>query len=205
MLDQVVAHRLYRNNRQQGGVSTVVLSTVHEHKDLLRCFQTVRDSGNYDPPTVREARGFVGMLEDEDFYHVTVDMLFHQLQKRSIVYITGISQRLHDSMQTVCDAVLSHAKEWFSFTKHLISVTLLQGDLFPVHTVMFPDSVLETTVEAYKAKLKTELYLIYENYNFTACRGALTLFQYIMEHDILEQPWNNLQGTCTETVFSIVL
>ncbi|CAL8352596.1 unnamed protein product [Merluccius merluccius] len=93
--------------------------------------------------------------------HVTVDMLFHQLQKKSIVYITGISQRLHDSMQTV------------SAGNHR---------------------------EAYKAKLKTELYLIYENDNFMACRGALTLFQYIMEHDILKQPWNNLQGTCTETL-----
>lgn len=60
----------------------------------------------------------------------------------------------------------------------------------------FPDSALETTVEAYpalnKAKLKTELSLIYENDEFKACSGALTLFQFFME--------NNLQGTFTETV-----
>lgn len=48
----------------------------------------------------------------------------------------------------------------FSFTNHLISATLLQGNLFVRHTTQFPDAALETTVEAYpildKAKLRTE-------------------------------------------------
>ena len=96
----------------------------------------------------------------------------------------------------MCDTILSHAKERYSFTKHLISATLLQGDLFPQHSVKFPDSVLETTVEAYptldKAKLKTELSLVYENEEFKACSGALALFQVFME--------NNLQDTFSETV-----
>lgn len=43
-----------------------------------------------------------------------------------------------------------------------------------------------------KAKLRTELSLIYENDKFSACSGALTLLQFFME--------NNLQGTFTETV-----
>ena len=96
----------------------------------------------------------------------------------------------------MCDTILSHAKERYSFTKHLISATLLQGDLFPQHSVKFPDSALETTVEAYptldKAKLKTELSLVYENEEFKACSGALALFQVFME--------NNLQDTFSETV-----
>ncbi|CAB1433771.1 unnamed protein product [Pleuronectes platessa] len=157
-----------------------------------------------------------------------VDMLFNQLQKRSIdsVYITGVIQRFTNSIQAirdsvplsvqqpstkkrralgqeeqhrlateVCDTILNHAKERFSFTKHLISATLLQGDLFPQHSVKFPDSALETTVEAYptldKAKLKTELSLVYENEEFMACSGALALFQVFME--------NNLQDTFSET------
>ena len=95
----------------------------------------------------------------------------------------------------MCDTILSHAKERYSFTKHLISATLLQGDLFPQHSVKFPDSALETTVEAYptldKAKLKTELSLVYENEEFKACSGALALFQVFME--------NNLQDTFSET------
>ncbi|XP_071371303.1 zinc finger MYM-type protein 1-like [Centroberyx affinis] len=246
LLDQVVARRLPGTSTTRWNFHSRAVNTVYEHKDdLLRCFQTIRDSGNFDPPTVREAGGFVRMLEDEDFcfflalFHKImphVDMLFNQLQKRNIdsVYITGIIQRFTNSMQTirasipslreehsgsvqqqptkkrrtlgqgeqqrlateVCDTILSHAKERFSFTKHLISATLLQGDLFPEHTVKFPDSALETTVEAYpmlnKAKLKTELTLIYENNEFKACSGALTLFQFFME--------NNLQGTFTETV-----
>lgn len=43
-----------------------------------------------------------------------------------------------------------------------------------------------------KAKLRTELSLIYENHEFRACSGALTLFQFFME--------NSLQSTFTETV-----
>ena len=46
----------------------------------------------------------------------------------------------------------------------------------PKHSVKFPDSALETTVEAYptlhKAKLKTELSLVYENEEFKSCSGA---------------------------------
>ncbi|KAK0147470.1 hypothetical protein N1851_013074 [Merluccius polli] len=33
----------------------------------------------------------------------------------------------------VCDTILVHAKERFSFTQHLISATLLHGELFPQH------------------------------------------------------------------------
>ncbi|KAM6944155.1 uncharacterized protein PEZ65_002050 [Lycodopsis pacificus] len=96
----------------------------------------------------------------------------------------------------VCDTILVHAKERFSFTQHLISATLLHGELFPQHRVTFPDSALETTVAAYPmlnlAKLKTELSLIYENREFQACSGAVPMYQFFME--------NNLQGTFTETV-----
>ncbi|XP_033990409.1 uncharacterized protein LOC117485813 [Trematomus bernacchii] len=96
----------------------------------------------------------------------------------------------------VCDTILSHAKERFSFTKHLISSTLLQGDLFQQHSRTFPEAALETTVEAYplldKAKLKTELSLVYDNDQFRACSGAVTLLQFFLD--------NNLQETFTETV-----
>lgn len=73
----------------------------------------------------------------------------------------------------VCDTILTHAKERFSFTQHLISATLLHGELFPQQRVKFPDTVLETTVEANpmlnKAKLKTDPSLVYENDEFKAC------------------------------------
>ena len=91
---------------------------------------------------------------------------------------------------------MSHAKERFSFTKHLISATLLQGDLFPQHSRKFADSVLETTVDACpmldKARLKTELSLIYEHVDFQGCSGAPALLQVLMG--------NNLQDTFSKTV-----
>lgn len=91
---------------------------------------------------------------------------------------------------------MSHAKERFSFTKHLVSATLLQGDLFQQHNSRFPDSALQTTVEASpsldKARLKTELSLIYENEELRSWSGVLALYQALMA--------NNLQDTFTETV-----
>lgn len=60
----------------------------------------------------------------------------------------------------------------------------------------FPESALETTVGEYpmlnKAKLKTELSLIYENPEFRVGSGAVPLYQFFIE--------NNLQSTFTETV-----
>lgn len=91
---------------------------------------------------------------------------------------------------------MTHATERFAFTKHLVSATLLQGDLFQQHRRKFPDRALETTVEAYpsldKARLKTELSLIYDNEEFQNCSGALALYQVLMA--------NNLQDTFAETV-----
>ncbi|XP_041846740.1 uncharacterized protein LOC121643403 isoform X2 [Melanotaenia boesemani] len=104
--------------------------------------------------------------------------------------------RQHHLATEVCDTIMCHAKKRFSFTKHLVSATLLQGDLFPQHSQTFPDSALDTTVEACpsldKARLKTELSMIYGNEEFRSCSGALALYQVLME--------NNLQDTFTETV-----
>lgn len=94
VLDQVVAHRLPRASTTRWNFQSRAVNTVYEHKDdLLKCFQIIRDSGNFDNSTVREAGGFVRMLEDEAFcfffalFHKimpNVDMLFNQLQKRNI-------------------------------------------------------------------------------------------------------------------------
>ena len=91
---------------------------------------------------------------------------------------------------------MGHANERFSFTSHLVSATLLQGDLFEQYCHMFPDEALNTTAKAYpmlnKAKLKTELSLIYESPDFKGCSGALALYQVLQR--------NNLHETLSETV-----
>ncbi|XP_016119634.1 uncharacterized protein, partial [Sinocyclocheilus grahami] len=117
----------------------------------------------------------------------------YQPKKRQRTLGPGEQQRLATE---VCDTILIHTKERFSFTQHLVSATLLHGEMFPQHSVKFPESALETTVEAYpmlnKAKLKTELSLIYENYEFKVGSGAVPLYQFFIK--------NNLQSTFTETV-----
>ncbi|XP_041837796.1 uncharacterized protein LOC121637663 [Melanotaenia boesemani] len=96
----------------------------------------------------------------------------------------------------VCDTILDHAKERFSFTKHLISATLLQADRLQQYNSQFPEAALNTTMEAYpllnKGKLKTELALIYSNDEFKSCTGAVALYHLFMR--------NNLQDIFSETV-----
>ena len=64
-----------------------------------------------------------------------------------------------------CDTILAHNKA--RFTGHLVSATLVQGTMFERYCHYFPADALNATLKAYptpnKAKLKTELSLIYEN------------------------------------------
>ncbi|XP_077306124.1 zinc finger MYM-type protein 1-like [Lithobates pipiens] len=84
----------------------------------------------------------------------------------------------------------------FSFTKHLVSATLLQADRFEQYAVEFPEDALSETLKAYpvlnKNKLKTELGLIYRTQEFKKCNGALDLFQLFVD--------NNLAHVFRETV-----
>uniref|UniRef100_A0A1A8J1L4 Si:ch211-240b21.2 n=1 Tax=Nothobranchius kuhntae TaxID=321403 RepID=A0A1A8J1L4_NOTKU len=137
--------------------------------------------------TIREA---VPFLVKEEKCEVPIQE--PPTKKRKIM---GEDMQRHFALE-VCDTIVSHAKERFSFTKHLISATLVQANFFRKHSRMFPDSALDTALEAYpfldKAKLKTELSLIYENEEFHSCSGAVALFRVLME--------NNLQDIFTETV-----
>ncbi|XP_031712768.1 uncharacterized protein LOC116388755 [Anarrhichthys ocellatus] len=128
VLDQVVARRLPRASTTRWNFHSV--NTVHEHKDdLLKCFQTIRDSGNFDPLTVREAGGFVRMLEDETFcfflalFHKimpNVDMLSNQLQKRDIdrLFIEAVVQRFTDGILTIRASISSPCGDGASDQQH---------------------------------------------------------------------------------------
>ncbi|KAF3837872.1 hypothetical protein F7725_009640, partial [Dissostichus mawsoni] len=161
--------------------------------DLIHCFESIRDSGNFDPSTVREAAGFVRLLEDQDFkfllqlfHHIMphVDFLYAKLQKKNIdsVHIHGCIQQFQQDIQKI--------RERFSFTNHLVSATLLQGDRFEEYKMAFPEDALRKTLKAYPmlngSKLKTELSLIYSKEEFKACRGAMDLFQLFMENNLEE-------------------
>ncbi|KAI3372973.1 hypothetical protein L3Q82_023412 [Scortum barcoo] len=77
----------------------------------------------------------------------------------------------------ICNTILAHAKDRFSFTAHLVNATLLQAEMFEQHCRTFPGEALDATVMLNKAKLKTELSLIYENAEFNGCCDAPALYQ----------------------------
>ena len=89
------------------------MSTVYENLgDLIECFETIRSDSTFDSTTVREASGFLRMLQDEDFvfflqqFHQImphVDMMYQQLQKRDIdmVFIKRALQNFTSSIQAI--------------------------------------------------------------------------------------------------------
>jgi hypothetical protein len=113
VLDEVVGRRLPGASTMRWNFHSCAVNTVYEHKDeLVRCFQTIRDRGDFDAMSKREAGGLLRMLEDEAFcfflalFHKImphVDMLFNQLQKRNIdsVFIAGITQKFTQSIQAI--------------------------------------------------------------------------------------------------------
>ncbi|XP_073337216.1 zinc finger MYM-type protein 1-like [Pagrus major] len=123
VLDRVVAHRLPRASTVRWNFHSRAVNTVFEHKeDLLQCFETIRDSGEFDPTTVREAGGFVRLLEDDHFsfflklFHLImphVNILYSQLQKRTIdsVFVQGIMQQFTDNIQKISGSVSQLAKK----------------------------------------------------------------------------------------------
>ncbi len=94
VLDKVVTHRLPTSSRVRWNFHSRAINAVFEHReDLIRCFQTIRDSGDFDPVTVREAGAFAMLLEDQYFnfflklFHNImphVDLLYAKLQKKDI-------------------------------------------------------------------------------------------------------------------------
>ncbi|XP_073323342.1 zinc finger MYM-type protein 1-like [Pagrus major] len=215
VLDRVVAHRLPRASTGWNFHSRAV-NTVFEHKeDLLQCFETIRDSGEFDPTTVREAGGQLQIRTIDSVFVQGIMQQFtdniqkirdslptlcgghsgsvSQLAKKRRILGPGDLQRV---VTEVCDTILGHAEHRFAFTKHLISATLLQADRFQQYHSQFPEAALNTTMEAYpllnKNKLKTELALIYSNDEFKSCSGAVALYHLFMG--------NNLQDTFSETV-----
>uniref|UniRef100_H3AGF5 DUF4371 domain-containing protein n=1 Tax=Latimeria chalumnae TaxID=7897 RepID=H3AGF5_LATCH len=95
--------------------------------------------------------------------------------------------------QEVRDIIIVHAKQYFAFTKHLVSAKLLQSDLFKRQPQALTD-----TVQAYpmlnKERLHTELSVIYRKSEF---HGAMALFWLFLE--------NNLQDTFSETEVIVIL
>ncbi|XP_016386768.1 uncharacterized protein LOC107722802 [Sinocyclocheilus rhinocerous] len=119
VLDKVVAHRLPTSSRVRWNFHSRAINSVFEHReDLICCFQTIRDSGDFDPVTVREAGTFAMLLEDQDFnfflqlFHNImphVDHFYAKLQKKDIdsVHIRGSIQQFQQDIQKIRNSLHS--------------------------------------------------------------------------------------------------
>lgn len=113
ILDQIVERRLPRASSTRWNFNSRIVNTAQENlDDLIQCFESIRTSGSFDSTTVREASGFLRMLQDEDFqfflqlFHQImphVDMLYQQLQKKDIdaVFIKHALQSFTSSVQGI--------------------------------------------------------------------------------------------------------
>ncbi|KAJ1179402.1 hypothetical protein NDU88_004636 [Pleurodeles waltl] len=98
--------------------------------------------------------------------------------------------------QVICDTIVVHANERFSFTKHLVSATLLQSNQFANYDISFPEQALNEAVEAYpmlnKEDLRTELTVLYGMHVYRQATGAISLLALIQKL--------NMEQSLTETV-----
>ena len=113
ILDQVVARRLPRASATRWNFNSRVVNTVYENlDDLIMCFEAIRTDGSFDCTTVREASGYLRMLQDDDFkfflhlFHQImphVDIMYQQLQKKDIdaVFIKRALQSFTSSVQAI--------------------------------------------------------------------------------------------------------
>ncbi|KAI7790043.1 putative zinc finger MYM-type protein 1-like [Triplophysa rosa] len=135
VLDKVVAHRLPTSSSVRWNFHSRAINTVFEHKEgLIRCFETIRDSGDFDPVTTREAGGFAILLEDQDFnfflqlFHNImphVEILYAKLQKKDIdsVHIKGSIQQDIQKIRNSLHSLVNQSSEGASQPKRRRSLS----------------------------------------------------------------------------------
>ncbi|CAM4619377.1 unnamed protein product [Leuciscus chuanchicus] len=152
------------------------------------------------------------LLEDDDFkfflelyHHIMphVDFLYAKLQKKNIdsVHIKVSIQQFQQEIQKIRNSLHSIGEQSSGSQptkrRRVLSPEErerigAEGDRFDEYKDTFPDDALSSTIRAYPmlngSKLKTELSLIYSKQEFSACRGAVDLFQLFMENNLEENP-----------------
>lgn len=88
-----------------------------------------------------------------------------------------------------CDIITTQIKTRFSFTTSCSAVSLFESQKFEEFEQMFPEKLLEDTVNVYsfleKNRLKTELEIIYKRTDFRNMHGAVSLLQFFIENNLL--------------------
>lgn len=109
----------------------------------------------------------------------------------------GSRKRSHEQMsesklreaKEVCDVIVTHAKDRFSFTGHFSVTNLFVSEKFPEYDKSFPLNHLNNAVEAFpfldRKKLETELGLVYKRREFRSVSGAVPMLKFIMDTNIV--------------------
>uniref|UniRef100_A0AAV2JSI7 Alpha-amylase n=1 Tax=Knipowitschia caucasica TaxID=637954 RepID=A0AAV2JSI7_KNICA len=113
VLDKTVARRLPTSSNVRWNFHSRAINTVFEQRDdLIQCFENIRDSGDFDSNTIREAGAMAMLLEHQDFkfflelfHHIMplVDLLYAKLQKKNIdaVHIKRSIQQFEQDIQNI--------------------------------------------------------------------------------------------------------
>ncbi|KAK7901305.1 hypothetical protein WMY93_018074 [Mugilogobius chulae] len=216
VLDEVAAHRLLTSCSVRWNCHSWAVNTICGNKEeLMQCFERIRDSGDFDANTEQEAGALSMLLENPDFNFFL--QLFHQILPLvdELDYLEKVRDSVHSVAEDqtaglqprkrlrvlnkedcgkigkqICDSVLGQIQERFSFTKHLISASLLQSDRFAEYSSTFPDEALAVAVKTYPVitgcKLKTELRVIYNKEELRSCGGAVDLLHVLAENDLVD-------------------
>ncbi|KAJ7303161.1 hypothetical protein JRQ81_012094 [Phrynocephalus forsythii] len=126
----------------------------------------------------------------------SIGSLFEKLPSESVLPTDKTKETLDQTASEVCNVIMAHTKERFTFTSHLVSTTLVQGSLFRSHHRTFPREAFDEAVQAYpmleKGRLMEELSVLYERQEFYRCKSAHQLLYVFSMY--------NLEKTFEQTV-----
>uniref|UniRef100_A0AAV2KQF2 Ig-like domain-containing protein n=1 Tax=Knipowitschia caucasica TaxID=637954 RepID=A0AAV2KQF2_KNICA len=119
----MVARRLPTSSNVRWNFHSRAINTVFEQRDdLIQCFENIRDSGDFDSNTIREAGAMAMLLEHQDFkfflelfHHIMplVDLLYAKLQKKNIdaVHIKRSIQQFEQDIQNIRNSLHSMSEQ----------------------------------------------------------------------------------------------
>ncbi|XP_051816322.1 uncharacterized protein LOC127537619 [Acanthochromis polyacanthus] len=119
----MVAHRLPTSSNVRWNFHSRAINTVFEHReDLIQGLENIRDSGDFDASTIREAGAVAMLLEHQDFKfflelfrHIMphVDLLYAKLQKKNIdaVHIKVSIQQFEQDMENIRNSLHSMGEQ----------------------------------------------------------------------------------------------
>lgn len=131
----------------------------------------------------------IGKVRNKMMESVTTENDMEEQQKTPKRSKLDRSEWRRESIE-VCDVILSHIKERFRFTGHLIATALFASQSFPDYERKFPEKILKSVCSEFKClnekKLGMELKTLYSANEFRQITGAIPLHNFIKECNLDE-------------------